>query len=206
MITVACCLWDTNAKSLHFSRMYDETWAEKLYRGFKRNLSVPFRFVVFTDHPRDFAERAIEQELLGCELDYGAMIEPFRLNEPSIIVGLDTIVTGNCDHLAAYCLGADKVAVPRDPFYPDKVCNGVALVPGGKRGEFYDSHDGEKDMDWIRSRDVAVIDDLFPGQVLSFKRHVLRSEWSEETRIVYFHGEKKPHELSHIGWIARHWI
>lgn len=205
IITITTLLWDANRRSLPFSNMYDESWAEKLYRGFKRNLTVPFRFLVFVDYPREFSERAIEQELLGVkEPGYAACIEPYRLNEPMILVGLDTIVTGNCDHLAAYCIDAAKVAVPRDPFYPEKVCNGVALVPAGKRGEFYDAFEGGSDMNWIRSRDVAVIDDIFPGQVLSFKRHV-RVDGLQDARIVYFHGEHKPHELAHIGWIARHW-
>jgi hypothetical protein len=205
VITIACCLWDANPKSWHYSTMYDESWAEKLYRGFARNLTVPFRFVCFTDHPRDFAERGIEQELLGCEPDYGAMIEPLRLNEPMILVGLDTIVTGNCDSLAAYCLGGSKVAVPLDPFYPDKVCNGVMLVPAGMKAAWYDAHDGENDMDWTRRQDVALIDELFPGQVLSFKRHVRRQGLPDDCRICYFHGELKPHELSHVGWIDRLW-
>lgn len=205
MITVATCFWNTNRNSMETSSHYSESDVEKLYRGFKRNLSVPFRFVCFSEKERSYSE-PIEQERLSAAVpDYGSMIEPFRLNEPTIIVGLDTIVTGNCDHLAAYCIGADRIAVPRDPFYPEKLCNGVVLAPAGNGWFWTDKPDGMNDMDWVRSHDLAVIDDIFPGQVVSFKRHVRKQGLDDAMRIVYFHGNDKPHELPHVGWIARHW-
>lgn len=187
------------------SSHYTEADVEKLYRGFSRNLSEPFRFVCFSEKERSYSE-PIEQKLLQDELpQYGAMIEPFKLNEPMIIVGLDTVITGNCDHLARYCLTADRIAVPRDPFYPDKLCNGVVLAPAGSAWFWNDKPDGMNDMDWVRSHDLAVIDDLFPGQVVSFKRHVRKQGLNDDMRVVFFHGELKPHELLHIGWIDRHW-
>lgn len=205
MITVACCFWDSNQKSFHYSTMYNEAWVEKLYRGFARNLTLPFRFVCFTERARAFRE-PIEQKPLKPEPDYAALIEPFKLNEPMILVGLDTIITGNIDHLAAYCLASNKVAVPRDPFYPDKLCNGVALVPSGMREKMYDAFPGGNDMDWIRSHeaDLNVIDDIWPGQVVSYKAHA-KNKGLGDARIVYFHGEVKAHELGHVGWVRRHW-
>ena len=44
MLTVVAPLWDANEKSLSFSRCYDESWVEKLYAGFCRHLTRPFRF------------------------------------------------------------------------------------------------------------------------------------------------------------------
>lgn len=185
--------------------MYDVNWVEKLYRGFARNLTLPFRFVCFTEKARAFKE-PIEQKPLKPEPDYAAMIEPFKLNEPTIIVGLDTIITGNIDHLAAYCLASDKIAVPRDPFYPEKLCNGVALVPGEMREKMYDAFPGGNDMDWIRSHeaDMNVIDDIWPGQVISYKAHA-KNKGLGDARIVYFHGDVKAHQLRHVGWVRRHW-
>lgn len=208
MITVACCLWGANAKSLPFSRHYTESDVEKLYRGFARHLSVPFRFVCFTERNRVFCEDIAQERLSEVMPGYGAMIEPFRLNEPTILCGLDTIVVGNCDHLAAYCIGASVPAVPRDPFFPEKTCNGVALVPAGQE-RVWREFPGGNDMDWTRQQaqqqSWALIDDLFPGQVVSFKGEIAKHGLSDETRIVYFHGKAKPHELPHVGWIARHW-
>ncbi len=204
MLHVATCLWDANASSLPFSRCYDETWVEKLYRGVKRNLTLPFRFVVFTDTDRAFCD-GIEQEKLSADVpDYGSFTEPYRLNEPMILVGLDTIVTGSLDHMANYCLRKDvKIALPRDPYSRERACNGVALVPAGQRNVF-DDWNGENDMDWIRTRPHSFIDDLFPGQVQSYTGFV-RGNGLSGARICYFHGMPKPHELADVPWIAQHW-
>jgi hypothetical protein len=204
-ITVATLLWDVNDKSASFSQCYSEEWVEKLYRGFARKLSRPMRFICFTEKEREFSE-PIEQMMIEGKPSYASCIQPYKLDKPMILVGLDTIVTGNCDELADYCFYGDRVAVPIDPFYPDKVCNGVALVPAGQKAIIYDPKPADmNDMEWIRAQSVAKIDQLFPGQVRSYKGGVMH-EGVGEARIVYFHGEKKPHELAHVGFVKRHWI
>lgn len=59
-------------------------------------------------------------------------------------------------------------------------------------------------MEWVRRFAHRFIDDLFPGQVLSYKGAVKRQGLGD-ARIVYFHGREKPHELPHVGWIREHW-
>lgn len=203
MLHVVTLFWDANAKSESFSTCYDVSWVEKLHAGFRRNLSGPFRFVCFTDRPREFSAGIDQEQLSTSEPSYSNCIEPYRLNEPMILVGLDTVVTGNIDHIAEYALTADKIALPRDPFSPDRACNGVGLVPAGHRHVF-DDWRGENDMDWMRAQPHAFIDDLFPGKVVSFKGHV-RAKGIGDARIVYFHGAQKPHELVNVPWVAEHW-
>lgn len=212
MITIACCLWTPTEGSFDFSRMYDERWVEKLYRGFARNLSRPFRFACLSDEPRAYTEKAIQDVRLRHAPGYHSLIEPFRLEGPLMIVGLDTVVVGNCDDLVAHAERATRIAAPRDPFYPDTVCNGLLLVPKGCT-EVYHEHQragGQgNDMETIRALyragEIDVIDDLFPGQVVSYKGHV-RDYGLGEARVVYFHGRLKPHELeSHVPWIADNW-
>lgn len=121
-----------------------------------------------------------------------------------ILVGLDTVVTGNCDHLVDYCYTAEHFALPRDPYNKAQACNGVALVPA-KHGHIGHDHNGENDMEWVRKFPHNYIDDLFPGQVNSYKGHV-ESYGLGDTRICYFHGMKKPHQLSREPWIKKHWV
>lgn len=209
MLTVATLLWDANRHSLAFSKDYDESWVEKLYRGFRRNLTVPFRFVVFVDYEREFAHPEIEQRRLSTLLPgYANCIEPYRMGEPMILCGLDTIVTANCDRLAAYALHDDSVlALPRDPYAPERACNGVALVPAGQAG-IHERWNGENDMEWLRAQPHVFIDDLFPGAVLSYKGHVKKSGL-REARIVYFHGHDKAPEAMKSpsgAWIKEHWL
>lgn len=202
MLTIATLFWQANPSSKSFSAMYDETWVEKLYRGFARNLTRPFRFVCFTEQPRSFVEPIHQMVALPERPTYADCILPYVLGQPMILVGLDTVVTGNIDHLADHCLTADKIALPRDPYRLSQACNGVALVPAGQEA-IAAEHRGENDMEWLRTRPHDFIDDLFPGQVQSFKGAV-KAKGLCDTRICYFHGKEKPHELR-LPWIAEHW-
>lgn len=203
MLTVACCLWLPNELSESFSRCYDESWVNKLYRGFARNLSNPFRFVCFTDRRRIFCDRVEQQRLQTVVPHYGCLIEPFRLNTATIICGLDTVVLGNLDHMADYCLTATKIAAVRDPYKLDQSINPIVLVPKGW-GRVFDVWRGQNDMEYIRRWPVEFIDDLWPGQVISYKAHGVRDKGIQGARVVYFHGKPKMQKLSH-DWVREHW-
>lgn len=202
---VACCLWDANEKTKDFSLCYDHTWVDKLYRGFRRNLTVPFIFVLFTDRGRPVNANIQQRRLSQDVPDYGSMIEPFSINEPTIIVGLDTIVTGNLDHMARFCLEGSTLGLPRDPYQPDRSINAVALAPKNSKHVF-DRWKGQNDMEWLRRFPWKPIDDLWPGHVMSLKFHKIRDlGLPPDARVVYFHGRPKPHELGHLDWVKDHW-
>lgn len=203
MIVVATLFWQANEHSKDFSSMYSEAWVEKLYRGFRRNLTVPFEFICYTDRERQFSEQVSQRRINSPVPSYADCIQPYELDRPMILVGLDTVVTGNCDELAEYCMKADTIALPRDPLKPVRSCNGVALVPGGQKA-IYDNWAGENDMEWLRSRPHRFIDDIFPGKVRSYRVQV-KPEGLGDTRIVYFHGREKPHEID-APEITRHWV
>ena len=205
MLVCAAVLWDSNDKSQSFSRCYDETWVERLYRGYKRHLTRPFEFICFTDRERLFQEGIKQERLITPKPDYGCLIEPFRLNRPMILTGLDTMIVGSIDHLADYCLNRDRIALPRHPFETHHSCNGVALVPAGHR-KVFDTWKGENDMEWMRLQPHSFIDDIFPGQVLSYKGHIRgNKDRLGDSRVVYFHGNPKMHELPHVPWVADGW-
>ncbi|PWJ81490.1 hypothetical protein C7441_11022 [Pseudaminobacter salicylatoxidans] len=204
MLVVATLLWEPNATSFKFSRCYDETWVKKLFNGFERNLDLPFRKVLYTDRIRPLHDDVEQFVIPGLGAGgYGDCIRPYELDEPMILVGLDTIATGNVDHLARYCLNADVIALPRDPYRLEQACNAVALVPAGN-GHVYERHRGQNDMEWMRTQPHVFLDDLWPGHVQSYKGTV-RQTGLGDTRIVYFHGEEKPHQLPHVEWVREHW-
>lgn len=205
MLIVSSVFWDHNHKSEHFSRGYSELWVEKLYRGFKRNLTVPFEFHLFTDRVRSYCE-PIRQHLFAREgvPDYGHCVEPFKLNRPMIFVGLDTVILGNIDKQAQWALEHfGELALPKHPYEPWSI-NGVVLFGGGNP-DIYNRWDGENDMDWMRSFPHSRIDDLWPGRVVSFKAHVRKKPFPQDARIVYFHGDPKPNELDNEPWVKLHW-
>lgn len=215
MLTIATLLWDWNPQSHHFSRYYDESWVDKLYRGFARNLTVPFRFVCYTDRQRHFVEPAIRiAEIEARTPNYSTCIEPFGRGEPMILCGLDTVILRNIDHLEQYCMNArpNHIALPRDPYQWDRACNGVCLVPAGNEA-IYTEHAGQNDMEWLRSRPHVFIDDIFPGSVKSYKGHVLGQTIGQagprgfkDIDICYFHGMPKMHQLQDVPEIRDNWI
>lgn len=190
---------------MHFSRCYNEEWVEKLYRGFKRNLTIPFEFVVFTDKHRKFSPHIKQERLWRLPADYGSCIEPFRLGEPMIFVGLDTIILGNVDKFARWCLSTDKIALPKHP-YEDFSINGVVLCPKGQE-HIHSTWNGENDMKWLREFPHDRIDELWPKRVVSYKAHVAkRGTPPPEAKIVYFHGSPKAHDLIYgHKWVQEHW-
>ena len=192
--------------------MYDESWVEKLYRGFQRNLTLPFRFVCFTDRERVFAEPIAQERLATQDPHYGCLIEPFRLNEPVIICGLDMVVVNNVDHFAKYCMTADRIAAPGHPTNKKRFgyINPVVFVPAGWR-RIYDDWRGENDMDYLNSKSADFNDasELWPFQLLSLKLHAVPfgAHPPAGSKIIYMHGRNKPHELvDRVPWIKQHWV
>jgi len=205
MITIATLLWDANSKGAGFSSMYDESWVEKLWRGFDRNLTVPWSMVCYTDREREFAYPIEQVQIDSKQPSYADCIQPYELGVPMILVGLDTVVTGNCDHLALFAQNSTGVlGLPRDPYRKQQACNGVALVPAGMQ-RMRHQWAGENDMEWVRRFPHVFLDDLFPGHVVSYKGHV-EKHGIGDARIVYFHGDRKPHQLFEGSAILRHWI
>lgn len=212
MITIATLLWDANEYTPELSKGYDESWAEKLYRAAKRHLTQPFRMIVWTERERVFREPIEQRRLAAKKPTFASCIEPYALDEPMILMGLDTIICGNIDEMANYALGGGELAVPRDPIFPDVACNGVALVPSGKRAVMFDPWRNENDMEWVRASPHVFLDDVFPGQVLSWRVQVRGEDrkvpeaYPADMRICYFHGKHKPHTLVDADpWIAEHW-
>ncbi len=207
MITLATLFWAANSKSYHFSSMYNEVWVEKLYRGIERNYPASFRFIVWTDRIRRYVE-PIEQRLLNnaSRPTYGDCLQPYEYSAhaPMILMGLDTVITGDLTGLVNYASSGDVIALPRDPYDARRVCNGVALIPRGNSHVWKHWDRQTDDMTWMRKNEHSVIDDRFPGQVVSYKGHV-KANGLGDARIVFFHGNEKPHELPSVAWIKEHW-
>lgn len=203
-IVFASMIWQPNAASKHFSTMYNAAWVERLYRGFERNTTRPFEFHLWVDSfDYEFDVPVTLHKIDDDVPNYSSFIQPFELNRPMILVGLDTVITGNIDALVDYCFEADMICLPNDPFMPVRSCNGVALIPVG-HAWVRETHNGENDMEWLRAHPHARIDTVFPGAVKSYKGYVREHGLTDE-RIVFFHGLEKPHELTGVDWIGEHW-
>lgn len=204
MLTLSTVFWDANEKTEKFSRCYTDIWATRFFNGFRRNLTCPTRSVLFTDRRRDlpdFIEQIVEPDL-GSN-GYGDCVRPFKLNEPMIFAGLDTVVVGNCDKFARYCFEGDRIALPKHPYEPWSI-NGVVLCPAGQR-QIFDEWRGENDMKWMRKWPHHQIDTLWPNRIVSYKAKV-RGFGVGDARIIYFHGKPKMQDLLEENFVRKHWV
>ena len=179
-----------------FARCYTWEWVEKLYRGVARNYSHPFNFSVFTDTFYLTTLPINQYKLRRTKWDqalkqlYGFKAERLAL------FGLDTIITGSLDELFSY---NGDLLVPRDPYNPSEPCNAVVLCPTRRDIEYATG----TDMSVLKKFPHDFMDDLYPKQVVSYKCHV-QANGVGDARIVYFHGEPKPHNLD-LSWVKEHW-
>lgn len=199
MITVATVYFEAKEGSPHWTHAYRPHWVDKLYRQVARNYSDKFQFVCLTDKTYDFDEPIVQMQLHSTNWRK-ACIQMYGLEAKRIVaMGLDTMIVGNVDDIFAY---NGDLAVPMDPYNIGAPCNAVVLCP--QRLDIVAAGvKAEDDMTVFRKFDYEKLDDLFPGQILSYKVHV-KGHPLGDARIVYFHGPPKQHQLTE-DWAVRAW-
>lgn len=212
----------TNVVCIKQGRLYGPHYANILYNSLRRNSTIPFRFVCFTDD-REGLDPAIEARpfpymLRGwwCKIPLFAPA-PCIADDQIVAIDLDVVITGNIDWLLTY--RGDFCAV-RD-WTRSKYYNGsLWSLRAGKNThvweKFVDQGDEVmktyySDQEWIREQipQADTFQDLFPGNVLSFAQHfnnLEKPEFSKEASIYLFHGFPKPSEAAkRILWVREHW-
>lgn len=204
MITIACVLFqgkDVNKNSQCFT----PEWVDKLYRGIKRNLK-DFQFVCFTDKRYEFKED-IKQIPLKYNLPaYMPILEIFRLDLGRVLfMGLDTVITGSLEDIASY---SGDFAMIRDPNNLEKGASGVMSFPYRPDiwEKYINNQKGTYDQVFLHSIPHEYLCDHFPDQMISYKCHVKKKrDLLKKTKIVYFHGREKPHEIEE-EFVKEHWV
>lgn len=206
---------------------YDASWVKKLRDGVHRNTTSSYRFVCLSDV--DFSiDETWKPRTERIPLKHGwpgwwskiEMFSPGIITEPCLYLDLDTVITGNIDHLLE--LPYD-FAMLRNFHEPDFVGSGVMWfknensVPHKvyqkflKMPECYIQHH-ERRKNGSHLGDQAFIWDTLGGDIKlidtshgirSFKYHC-RSHLPPETSVVCFHGTPRPNQVE-AEWITRHW-
>lgn len=221
MLTILCCLYQGVDVPEHSKGIFTPAWVDKLYRGIKRNYPKDFRFVCLVDDEYSFQEpvEAIPYQNpwrnMWCLLE---CLRPDVVGDRNLFMGLDTIITGDISEIASY---AGEFAMTRDPYHPKRSCSGVMAYTKQAATRIWnqfliDQNKGAfkllgevSDMIWldenIGRRDHLT--DLYPRQIASYKVEIQpgRIKW-EDTRIIYFHGIPKPHELLDDERVQAVWV
>lgn len=213
-------LFDGRAKNLpdySAGAGYDASWGDKLARAIQRNTSKPHRFVAVVDRGYAF-EEDISTIHMNCEMDgWGCIMECFRPDigrSRRMVLGLDTIVAGNIDHILAW---RGECGLLTDPYETHTVCNGVGIFSAKecnriwalwqKREEYDHTYKSlPSEMAFLRTVCAGAVrlDSVFPDEIQSYKANWRKyPETQAKARIVYFHGTPKPPQVE--PQLLEHW-
>lgn len=227
-LAVAAVLFDPTERVPRWGSVYDESWVDRLARGVRRHGPPGAELVILTDRERTFREPVTQLPLVRPEDAWCAILEVYRPDvigeaDRLMVVGLDTVFTGDFSDIA---LHPCRIGAIRDPLHPWVICNGITTCsPLGAhdlwqswcevREEAMKEHTMfglPSEMVWLRSkfaaaerdgRPWAVLDDEFPGRMMSYKVH--HPQRDAGVSIVYFHGIPKPSELTPSDWVWQEW-
>lgn len=204
--------------------VYTPEWVAKLQRGVARHLSLPHRFVCFSDVDVPCERIPLLHDWPG----WWSKIELFTnpIDGVTLYFDLDTVIVGSLDAIASHphtftmahefyrpaLLCSTAMAWSGDHSYiaaafakrPEFLINAYDnLLPSGRIGDqafiedALDAHDPHGFRDTFR--------DLFGERsIASYKVHNCQDAPPADAAAVAFHGSPKPHQLSD-GWVPALW-
>ena len=220
MIKIITCLFDGVVFGVpHSTNIFDATWVDKLYRAIKRNTTKPFELICLVDKEYPIKEpvkqvKFIEQA--NVSVGWSLLVEMYRpdiTSDRRVTIGLDTIIMDNIDDILE--IDSD-IAMLADPCVPKEICNAITWcspetakfiwdVWTNKREWVYENckfitKDAVSEMVLLRKLfdqdgEALRVDNIHEG-IYSYKVHIIENpDLIENAKIIYFHGEPKPHEL-----------
>lgn len=212
MKNIVCVLKTGGWKNRHMSVEYRPEHVQWMARMVAEHVTVPHRFVCMSDVDVPGVETI---PLLDNLPGWWSKIEMFREFEQAFYLDLDTVITGNIDHMIMH---EHDFTVLRNFSSTDKNRIGSGLMAWNEymislyirfmtKPEHYMricvTSECWGDQGFIQSHYEGRMDrfqDLFPGQVVSFKTDLKRGDPSPQNKIVCFHGKPKPQDVKR-GWI-----
>lgn len=193
-----------------------QEYVEILHNSIMRNLpEMPGKFVCFTDDPAPYHSN-IEKRPLRLGLTgwwhklYLFKDGHFADGDKVIYIDLDTCITNGLDEIIKY---DGRMAILRDFYRHDGLQSSVMIWPantvhiwdywvslGQPRPEGGDQTIIEQYLTHFK---VDVLQDLFPRQFVSYKISA-HFDIPPDARMVIFHGEPRPHEVTH-NWVPYIW-
>lgn len=219
LLQIVTFLW-RNPTQWH-GRQYSETEVNTLFRMIRRNTRVPFEAVCICDDPSGI-EKYIRTEPLWDDIkEWGRCWLRLKLYAPGMrnligprfmMLDLDTVITGNLDHLLSRGESFIGYACPSPP--------------GGKRAAIYNGgmllmDAGSRASVWTSLPDT-IPETSFGGSDQAWASHVLGegeatfgpedgvySRWDfneqEDACMVHLTGSADPREWADRSWIQKHY-
>jgi hypothetical protein len=190
-------------------------YVNNLFRACNKHITLPFKFVCFTDNASGFDPGVEVIHLPGKDVCWGwwnklAMFAAPELpkGERVLFFDADTLVLANIDDLAAYAGPFAVLGGPRD--YRG-VGSGILAWEAGSCAHIWSNWLaagkpilGNGDDEWIDRQmpHAERINRLYPG-IYSYRYHKLQQAPRPDTRIVFFQREPKCDNCG--GWAQHYW-
>lgn len=208
VLTVACVLRSGGC--------YTTEYVERLSDGVARHLPEEHCFVCLSDIAVPCERIALTMNWPG----WWSKMELFKLPPPMLYFDLDTVITGDLSDVAR-AAHLYPLILLRD-FYREKGFGSGMMAWAADQSALYDKFaadprgwmgrlGGRGDQGFLEETvarsAVRLWQDILPGQIVSYKAHVRKSERRGETgagaipadaRVVCFHGKPRQHEVSEL--------
>tara|TARA_R110002020_G_scaffold3253_3_gene14777 strand:- start:5367 stop:6050 length:684 start_codon:yes stop_codon:yes gene_type:complete len=227
MLTIVTVLFKPKEvmKTAANTAVYSPEWANKLYRGFARNMTKPFRFVCLSDHDKSegFIDEIevipfIHSDHVGTWMCINEIFRPDLKIEHGLFVGLDTVICRNVDFLHSY---KGRFCMVRHPRHPNRAMNAITLFSKAEwiweryikdplkaieesKTRHWAQEQGSEMLWWEKINPYcSVTQRVFPSlRLYSYK---LENPYLRDAHIIYWHGRRKPHDATE-EIVVKNWI
>lgn len=210
-----------------YSSGFSPDYADRVARNAKRH-APDAEIVCLTDYPLDdFNDVDVVKEFqFPPPHGWHSLMEFYRPDVigdgPALLIGLDTIFVGDITPVIGTANELGYVVCGGQRIDQETLSNSVVGVNRHCAKSIWDFWYSRRDRDlpdeqyflrgafsemfWMRKNTVigGMWETALPGMVVSYKRHLKRQPPTGDERIVYFHGDPKPHDLND-EWIKREW-
>lgn len=202
MLNIVCLKWGA---------LYSAAYVNILFDMVRRNLMEGYkgRFICYTDDASGL-DSGIEARELPKEFEgwWGKLWLFSRLKERTLYFDLDTVIVGALDGIAE-C--KSEFATLRDFYRPNGLQSSVMAWQGDQSHIFESWKDAGYprveggDQAWIEAvvKDPDILQDMYPGDFVSYKANRCEAGFPRDAKVVVFHGKPRPHEAG--GWVEKVW-
>lgn len=184
---------------------YSSDYVNKLYSMVQRHITIRHRFTCFVDDPKGIDKKVYCVPLMRpVMLGWWNKLNFFKLKDERVLfLDLDIIILNNIDSLLEI---GDDFAVLRCPNIRKHMFNTTVMSFNPSKcklridkTEYFS--DQEYIQDHLEGEKVFIEDE----RIVSYKYNIEHlGEEPRDMKIVYCHGEPKPHELEH-DWVKENW-
>lgn len=220
MLNIVCFKWGNK-----FSAEY----VNKLYHSVSRNITIPHKFICFTEDPTDIEceTKPFLKELPTWWYIVGLFNKEHGFKDKVLYMDLDTVITDNIDHIVSLDV---PYAITEDFYRKDGLQTTFILwkpelyfwvydeflkqVPGANPPPHWIGGTNGFMERYIPRQEVTILQKEFPGDFISYKVHIRdknKKQWQhikgdlESAKIICFHGKPMPHEMRELPWMKTHW-